>query len=45
VTAAPLPAEVAAEVTSAYEPLGARPVAVRSSATLEDSVEASFAGL
>ena len=45
VTAAPLPAEVAAEVASACTALGAGPVAVRSSATLEDSAEASFAGL
>jgi pyruvate,water dikinase len=50
ITAAPLPPEVAAEITSAYQQLGAqRPddgaVAVRSSATMEDSPEASFAGL
>ena len=51
---APLPAEVAAAVAAAYAALGAgasatgspRPdVAVRSSATVEDSAEASFAGL
>jgi pyruvate,water dikinase len=45
VTAAPLPPAVAAEIAAAYERLGAGPVAVRSSATLEDSAEASFAGL
>ena len=45
VTAAPLPADVAAEIASAFAALGAGPVAVRSSATLEDSAEASFAGL
>jgi pyruvate,water dikinase len=45
ITAAPLPPEVAAEITAGYEQLGAGPVAVRSSATMEDSAEASFAGL
>jgi pyruvate, water dikinase len=43
-----LPPEVAAQITGAYEALGATaavPVAVRSSATLEDSTAASFAGL
>jgi len=64
IAAAPLPAEVAAEVRAAHDRLGglgasgasgasgalaaawpALPVAVRSSATLEDSPEASFAGL
>jgi pyruvate,water dikinase len=45
VVAEPLPPDVAAEIVSAYERLGAGPVAVRSSATLEDSAEASFAGL
>ena len=50
ITAAPLPPEVAAEITSAYQRLGAQQpdemaVAVRSSATMEDSPEASFAGL
>jgi len=45
ITAAPLPAQVAAEVTAAHDRLGALAVAVRSSATLEDSPEASFAGL
>ena len=44
ITAAPVPAEVAAAVEAAYGELGAV-VAVRSSATLEDSAEASFAGL
>jgi pyruvate,water dikinase len=45
ITAAPLPPEVAAEITLAHDGLGALAVAVRSSATLEDSPEASFAGL
>jgi pyruvate,water dikinase len=48
--AAPVAPEVAAEIRSAYARLGARcgddavPVAVRSSATTEDSADASFAG-
>jgi pyruvate, water dikinase len=37
--------EVAAEITEAYRSLGAGPVAVRSSATVEDGAEASFAGM
>jgi pyruvate,water dikinase len=46
ITAAPLPAEVAVAVGEAYAALGEDvPVAVRSSATMEDSVAASFAGL
>lgn len=47
VAAAPLPAEVAAAIESGYAAIGpADPdVAVRSSATVEDSAEASFAGL
>jgi phosphoenolpyruvate synthase/pyruvate phosphate dikinase len=56
VTAAPLPSPVALAVESGYADLGARPgaaalsaagpdVAVRSSATMEDSAAASFAGL
>jgi pyruvate,water dikinase len=45
VTEAPLPPDVAAEITSAYAGLGTGQVAVRSSATMEDSPEASFAGL
>ena len=49
ITALPLPADVVAEVTAAYEALSsggaADPVAVRSSATMEDSATASFAGL
>ncbi len=45
ITAAPLPAEVAADISLAYTELGASAVAVRSSATMEDSPEASFAGL
>src|SRR6185437_14402772 len=40
-----LPPEVAAEIAPACAALGDGPVAVRSSATLEDSAEASFAGL
>jgi pyruvate,water dikinase len=40
-----VPADVAAEVTAAYEALGPdTPVAVRSSATAEDLPDASFAG-
>jgi pyruvate, water dikinase len=52
ITALPLPGDVAAQVTAAYESLaspagaaGPVPVAVRSSATMEDSATASFAGL
>jgi pyruvate, water dikinase len=56
VAAAAVPAEVAAEITAAYAALGggtggpggtgeAADVAVRSSATAEDSADASFAGL
>jgi pyruvate,water dikinase len=47
VAGAPLPAEVAAAIESGYAALGpGQPdVAVRSSATVEDSAEASFAGL
>jgi pyruvate, water dikinase len=51
IAAAALPAEVAAEVSAAHDrlgglgELGTAAVAVRSSATLEDSPEASFAGL
>ena len=42
----PLPTEVAAAIESGYAALGGDPdVAVRSSATVEDSAEASFAGL
>jgi len=44
ITAAPVPVPVAAAVSAGYRELGAA-VAVRSSATLEDSAEASFAGL
>jgi pyruvate, water dikinase len=55
-TAAPLPSAVAAAITAGYAALGALPdvgvpsvvdpdVAVRSSATMEDSSGASFAGL
>jgi pyruvate, water dikinase len=45
ITAVPLPSEVAAAIAGAHDRLGADAVAVRSSATLEDSAEASFAGL
>ena len=46
VVAASLPPEVAAAIESAYAGLGEMAeVAVRSSATVEDSAEASFAGL
>jgi pyruvate,water dikinase len=45
ITAAPLPSDVAGEITLAHGQLGATAVAVRSSATMEDSPEASFAGL
>ena len=41
-----IPAELAAEVTEAYERLGpGQPVAVRSSATAEDAAGTSFAGM
>jgi pyruvate,water dikinase len=47
IVSAAVPAEVAAQVTEAYEGLGGpvTAVAVRSSATMEDSAGASFAGL
>jgi pyruvate, water dikinase len=46
VTAAPLPPAVASAIESGYAALGDGPdVAVRSSATMEDSSAASFAGL
>jgi len=46
ITAAPLPGPAAAAIADAYAALGAEPdVAVRSSATMEDSAAASFAGL
>ncbi len=45
IMAAPLPPDVAAEVTAWYHGLGTEIVAVRSSATMEDSEQASFAGL
>jgi pyruvate, water dikinase len=52
ITALPLPGDVVAQITAAYESLASRadaagpvPVAVRSSATMEDSATASFAGL
>ncbi len=43
--AVPLPAEIEAAIVAAYERLDAHVVAVRSSATREDSEDASFAGL
>jgi pyruvate,water dikinase len=45
IEAEPMPAEVEAEIRRAIERLGDVPVAVRSSATTEDAVDASFAGL
>jgi pyruvate, water dikinase len=46
IAAAPLPASVASAISSGYASLGPGPgVAVRSSATMEDSSAASFAGL
>jgi len=47
VAAAPLPAEVASAISAGYAALGggSPDVAVRSSATVEDSADASFAGL
>jgi pyruvate, water dikinase len=48
IRAAGLPPEVAADVTSGYQTLGAggeTSVAVRSSATAEDAADASFAGM
>jgi len=43
-TAAPVPEEVATAVAAAHQRMNAVPVAVRSSATAEDTAEASFAG-
>ncbi len=47
IVSAPLPAAVAAAISAAYAALGtpSPDVAVRSSATVEDSADASFAGL
>jgi pyruvate, water dikinase len=45
ITAVPLPSEVAAAIAAAHDRQASVAVAVRSSATLEDSAEASFAGL
>lgn len=46
IAAAPLPQDVASAITRAYAAIGDDPqVAVRSSATMEDSAAASFAGL
>jgi pyruvate,water dikinase len=39
-----IPQHLSAQITSAYQSLGQGPVAVRSSATAEDLLEASFAG-
>ena len=44
ILSAPMPADLAAEITEAYGELGEGPVAVRSSATAEDLPDASFAG-
>lgn len=44
VRSAPMPADLAEAIRSAYRKLGGGPVAVRSSATAEDTAEASFAG-
>ncbi|HEY6422868.1 MAG TPA: PEP/pyruvate-binding domain-containing protein [Pseudonocardiaceae bacterium] len=43
-TAAPVPGDMAAEITGAWQELGGGAVAVRSSATAEDLEGASFAG-
>jgi pyruvate, water dikinase len=46
ITSTPIPADLAAAITTAYLALGAdAPVAVRSSAVGEDAADASFAGL
>lgn len=45
VRSAGVPDELAATVSEAYQKLGSPPVAVRSSATGEDSADASFAGM
>jgi pyruvate, water dikinase len=45
IAAAPLPGGVASAIAASYRELGESPVAVRSSATMEDSADASFAGL
>ena len=44
ITESTMPADVTAEIRRAYRELGEGPVAVRSSSTAEDLVEASFAG-
>lgn len=44
ITESKMPGDVAAEIRRAYRELGEGPVAVRSSSTAEDLVEASFAG-
>ncbi|HEV8191737.1 MAG TPA: PEP/pyruvate-binding domain-containing protein, partial [Ktedonobacterales bacterium] len=44
ITAAPIPANLRAEIVNAYDWLGAAAVAVRSSGTAEDLANASFAG-
>ena len=43
ILSAPMPTDLAAEITEAYSELGEGPVAVRSSATAEDLPDASFA--
>lgn len=44
ITGAPMPAWLVSPISEAYQSMGAGAVAVRSSATAEDLVEASFAG-
>ncbi len=44
ILAAPMPRELAAEIIAAYSKIGQGVVAVRSSATAEDTPDASFAG-
>jgi pyruvate,water dikinase len=45
ITSTPLPATLADAIASAYAEVGGGPVAVRSSATAEDTESASFAGM
>ena len=44
ITSHEVPPAIAADIARAYQQLGSRPVAVRSSATTEDLPDASFAG-